>query len=303
MIILSVGCSGGFRAEPLKRENPREETVVNMKLIRTACLLIAAVIVCSLSSCGEQKKDAGVLLREAKTNADAITSCTASIHNTLEFTADAKKNRFQTGNDIVYQAKPFALKSVQTSLSSGIANSSTTYNITDADGVWFYSQTDGKWQKTSAGSIDPTPFHQVDILRLLDSVKGQSYVRETDLDSGKAHKLELTFDSEVLRSTVENIVTAAGIGRGSNTIVQALLDSAQDIYGYCYIDEKTGEIVQVELDATQEVNRIFQNIDGSNVKIEVTKCVIDGKIGNIGKAPGVKLPPEAAAAQTVQAQG
>jgi hypothetical protein len=273
-----------------------------MKLIRTACLLIAAVAVLSLSSCGEQQ-DAGVLLREAKTNAGAITSCTASIHDTLEFTVDAKKNQFQTGNDIVYQAKPFALKSVQTSLPGGTADSSTTYNITDAGGVWFYSRAGGNWQKTSAGSIDPTPFHQVDILRLFDSVKRQSYVRETDLDSGKAHKLELTFDSEVLRSTVENIVTAAGIGKGSNTIVQALLDSAQDIYGYCYIDEKTGEIVQVELDATQEVNRIFQNIDGSNVKIEVTKCVIDGKIGNIGKAPGVELPPEAAAAQTVQAQG
>lgn len=273
-----------------------------MKHNRIAGLFLTFVIACSLAACAN-KADADVLLREAKSNAAEITSCTAEIHNNLEFSADSKPFHFQSGNEIVYQSKPFALKSIQTALLGQTNENSLTYNITEKDGIWFYSQGNGKWQKTSAGSIDTTPPHQVDILRLLDSVKGQKYVRETDLDGKKVHKLELTFDSEVLRSTIENIVTAAGIGQGSDTIVQTLLDSADNIYGYCYINEASGEIVQIELDATQAVNQIFQNIDGNNVKIVVTKCVIDGKVGNIGKAPAVQLPKDAKAAQTVQAQG
>ncbi len=276
-----------------------------MKRNRIVGLLLAAVTAFSLAACGggEKNEDAGVLLREAKANAGAITGCTAVIRNTLEFSVNGRQQRVQTGNDIVYQAEPFALKSTQTSLLGGKTSSNTVYNVTDHDGIWFYAQSGDQWQKTPAGAIDTTPFRQVDILRLLNSVKGQKYVREADLDFGKAYKLELTFDSEVLRGTVENIVTAAGIGEGSNTVVQTLLDSAGDLYGYGYIDEKTNQIVKLELDATQSVNRIFQNIDGSSAKVVVTKCVTEGTIQNIGKQPEVQLPAQAAAAAAVQAQG
>jgi len=273
-----------------------------MKQMHAAGLLLAGVLIGLLSACAKNV-DADVLLREAKTNAGSITSCTASIQNDLEFTADAKPLRFRTGNEIVYQAKPFALKSTQSSLLGGAAGNGASYTVTDKDGVWFYSHSGGPWQKTAAGTVDPSPFRQIDILSLLENVTGQKYVRETTLGSEKVEKLELTFRSEVLRSTVENIVTAAGLGSGSKTIVQTLLDSAGSIYGYCYIDGETGEIARVELDATQPLNQVFQNIDGGGVKIIVTKCTISGEIGNIGKAPAVVLPPEAAAAQTVQAAG
>ncbi len=273
-----------------------------MKCRKTAGLLLIILMICSLAAC-QKKADADVLMREALTNANAIQSCTAAFSSKLEFTANSKQNIFQTGNEIVYQAKPFSLKSTQTSLLGKTPGSSTSYTVTDGNGVWFYSNSGSGWQKTSAGNIDTTPLRQVDIFRLLGSVKGQKYVRETTLNSKKVHKLELTFQSEVLRSTLENIVTATGMGQGSLTIVQTLLDSADDIYGYCYIDEETGEIIRIELDATEAVNQIFKNIDGSGITVNVSKCEISGEVGNIGKAPAVELPPEAAAAQTVDAQG
>lgn len=273
-----------------------------MKQLKIAGFFLVLCMLFFLTACGGGE-DADVLMREASANAEKIQNCTASISSTLEFTANGKQNHFKTGNEIVYYAKPFALKSTQTSLIGETTGNSTSYTVTDANGIWFYSNSGAGWQKTSAGDIDTTPLRQVDILRLLDSVKGQKYVRETTLDSVKVHKLELTFQSEVLRSTVENIVTATGMGQGSSTIVQTLLDGTGDIYGYCYIDETTGQIARIELDATEAVNKIFQNIDGSGVTVNVAKCEIAGNVGSIGKAPGVALPAEAAAAQNVEAQG
>ncbi len=273
-----------------------------MKFIKIVSLLLVGVMICSLTACGK-KVDADVLMREAKTNANAIQNCSATISSTLEFTANGKRNTFKTGNEVVYWAKPFALKSTQTSLLSDKAGSGVSYTITDGGDVWFYSDSGSGWQKTSAQNVGTTPLEQIDILRLLGSVSGQKYVREATLGSQKVHKLEITFQSEVLRSTIENIVTASGMGQGSQTVVQTLLDSAPAIYGYCYIDESTGQIIRVELDATEAVNRIFQNIDGSGITINVSKCEIAGEISNIGKAPAVELPPQAAAAQTVQAAG
>ncbi len=273
-----------------------------MKLIKTFGLIFVLWMMCSLAACAS-KPDADVLMREATANANAIQNCTASISNTLEFTANEKQNTYKTGNEIVYWAKPFALKSTQTSLLGGTAGNSTSYTVTDTDGIWFYSDSRSGWQKTSAGDIDTTPLRQVDILRLLDSIKGQKYARETTLDAKKVHKLELTFQSEVLRGTVENIVTATGMAQGSATIVQTILDGIGDLYGYCYIDESSGSIVRIELDATEAVNKMFHNIDGSGVTINISKCEITGDISSTGKAPAVQLPPEAAAAQNVEAQG
>ncbi len=273
-----------------------------MKLIKLTGLVLALCMMGSLAACAG-KPDADVLMREAEANANTMQSCTASISSTLEFIANGKQNTYQSGNQIVYWAKPFALKSTQTSLLGGAAGNSTSYTVTEDGKIWFYSNSENGWQKTSAGNIDTTPLKQVDILRLLDSVKSQKYARETTLDSKKVHKLELTFQSEVLRSTVENIVTATGMGQGSTTIVQTLLDGAGDIYGYCYIDEASGNIVRMELDATDAVNKMFHNIDGSGISVNISKCQITGDIGSIGKAPAVTLPPEAKAAQNVEAQG
>ena len=273
-----------------------------MNIKKIVCLILAGVMMCSVTACGK-KADADVLMREAKTNANAIQNCTAVISSTLQFAANGKQNIFKTGNEIVYWAKPFALKSTQTSLLGGTAGNSVSYTVTDSSGVWFYSSSGGEWQKTSAGNIGTTPLEQVDILRLLDSVSSQKYVRETTLGSQKVHKLEITFQSEVLRSTIENIVTATGMGKGSQTVVQTLLDSSPAVYGYCYIDETTGQIARIELDATEAINKIFQNIDGNGITVNVSKCDITGDIGNIGKAPAVELPPQASAAQTVQAAG
>lgn len=265
--------------------------------------VLFAVLIFTLSACGSKPVDADVLMREAKSNAEAISSCTATFQSRLEFTANGKSYLYQTGNETVYQSKPFATKTTQSSLVGGKTSTGTTYTVTDPDGVWFYSKSDSGWQKTAAGSVTTSPAGQIDILRLMDKIKSQKYVRETTLNNQKVHKLELTLDSDILRSTVENIVTATGIGSGSKTIIQTLLDGADDVYGYCYIDETTGEIVRMELDAGQAVDKIFQNIDGDNVKISVTKFTISGEISRIGKAPAVSLPPDASTARNVQAQG
>lgn len=273
-----------------------------MKISKLASFFLAAALLLGLSACGT-KADADVLMREAKTNANAIQNCTAAIDNTLEFTANNKPYSYKTGSTSVYWAKPFALKSTQTSLLGGVTGSSVSYTVTDSDGVWFYSNAGSGWQKTSAQGVSSTPLEQIDILRLLGSVSGQKYVRETVLDSQKVHKIELTFQNEVLRSTIENIVTATGMSQGSQTVVQTLLDSAPPIYGYCYVDEASSQIVRVELDATEAVNKIFQNIDGSGTSVTISKCEISGNIEGIGKAPAVELPADASAAQTVQAAG
>ncbi len=269
---------------------------------KKAVSLFIAGLFLTLTAC-TGNPDAEVLFREAKTNAETISSCTAAYHNDLAFAANGKQFSFQNGNEIVYHGKPFALKSNQTAQAGGKSTSMVTYTVADNKGLWFYSDAGNGWQKTSAGNIDSSPRAQIDILRLLSNVKSEKYVRDLTLNSRKVQKLELAFQTEVLRSTIEAIVTSSGMGDGSKTIVQTLLDSAEDLYGYCYIDIATGEITRIELDATTVVSHIFKNIDGGSVSINVTKCVISGDINNIGKAPAVELPPQAAAAQSVEAAG
>lgn len=273
-----------------------------MKLLKRLSVLMAAAAVCLLSSCSGQT-DAGVLIREAKSDAASMKSCSAAISNTLVFTANDKQHAFQSTSNVVYTANPFAVKSVQTANNDGSADNSETYTVTENGGLSFYCRTGNGWQKTGAEDLDTSPFAQIDVLRLLDNVEDQKYVRETTIGSLKVHKIELKLKSEVLRSTIENIVTASGMGGSSNTIVQTLLDSAPAIYGYCYIGADSGKLVRLELDLTDTVNQIFQNIDGSTVTVKVSKCQISGDLSKIDSTPAVVLPDSAKSASSVQAQG
>lgn len=272
-----------------------------MKRIGTISAVILAAA-CLLSGCSHGP-DAGVLLREAKADAQGMQSCTASIRQTLVFTADGAQHTLSSSNQIQYTAKPFALKSVQTAQNDGTSGGSETYTVTEDGRISFYFQPNGVWQKTDAGNLDTDPAAQVDILRLLDDAQDQSYVRQMTLDGQDVHKIELRLSSEALRSSVESIVTAAGMADDSSTVVQALLDGAQPLYGYCYVSVDTGRIVRIEADLTQEADRIFQNIDGSDVKVHVTKCEISGDISAIDNTPAAELPKEAKDAASVQAYG
>lgn len=272
-----------------------------MKRIGTISAAILAAA-CLLSGCS-RGPDAGVLLREAKADAGEIQSCTASIRQALVFTADGAQHTLSSSNQIQYTARPFALKSVQTSQSDGTSGGSETYTVTEDGKLFFYFKPNGVWQKTDAGNLDTAPAAQVDILRLLDDAQDQSYVRQTTLNGQSVHKIELKLSSEALRSAVESIVTAAGMADDSSTVVQALLDGAPPLYGYCYIGADTGRIVRIEADLTQEADRIFQNIDGSDVAVHVTKCEISGDISGVDGTPAVELPKEAQNAAPVQAYG
>lgn len=270
---------------------------------RISLLVLFAAGLCLLSGCASRQPDAGVLLREARNGAEAMKSCSASIQQTLTFTADGKQHAFSSSNQIIYTAQPFALKSVQSVQNDGKQDGSETYTMTENGKLSFYCKTGGAWQKTDAGNLDTNPDVQVDILRLLNDTQDQKYVRETTLDSVKTHKIELKLNSEALRSAVGNIVTSTGMADNSQTVVQTLLNSAPPVYGYCYIAQDSGRILRIEADMTDAADQIFQKIDGGTVQVHVTKCEISGDISRIDSAPTVSLPADAKNASSVQAYG
>ncbi|MCI1982458.1 MAG: hypothetical protein LKJ45_04745 [Oscillospiraceae bacterium] len=273
---------------------------MKLKKILAAAAACAVLFLTAACSAGT---DAGVLFREAKMGAEQMKSCSASMKSTLVFTANGTRHEFLSSSAMTYTADPFALKAVQSSQNDGQKSSSETYTVTENGGLWFYGKNAGGWQKTSAAGLDTSPLQQIDVLTLLQYVKDEKYVRETTLNSRKVHKIELKMDSGALRSTIENIVTASGMAGDSKTIVQTLLNSAPPVYGYGYIDTDSDRLVRIELDTSQILDQVFQNIDGSSVTIHVTKSIISGDISNIGRAPAVALPEDAKAASSVQACG
>lgn len=273
-----------------------------MKPFRYSLFLLFASAACILSACSSHP-DAGLLFRESKNNADQIKSCSASLESTLQFETDGVKHTSQNSSQIVFCQRPFALKSVQAYQKDGSRTGGESYTLEQNGSMWFYSRSGANWQKSSSPDLDTAPRSQIDILRLLDKADGQKYVRETDVGGQKAHKLELSMNAEILRDPIETIATVSGIASGSKTVVQTLLDGAPPLYGYCYIGKDTGQIMRMEFDLTKELNSIFESIDGSQVKIHVTKYTLSGDISNLNAAPAVKLPAEAASASSIQAYG
>lgn len=265
-------------------------------------VIAVSASLCLLFGCGT-KEDAGVLFREAKSNAGQMKSCDATYTSTLVFTANGTQHTFQSSGESVYNANPFALKSMQSYQNDETRGSSESYTVTENGGLWFYGKTASGWQKTGAQSLDTSPFSQIDILGMLNEVKSEKYVRETTLNSRNLHKIELELNSEVIRSTIENIVTATGMAENSKTIVQTLLNSSPTLYGYCYIGTDSGEPERLELDATDALNKIFQSIDGNNITISISKYEISGNLTKINQTPSVTLPSDAKTAQAVQAFG
>ena len=274
-----------------------------MKYIRKiSSVLVASLAMLLMVSCSSNP-DAGVLVREAKSGISGAKSCSASVSNHLAFTAGGTRHTFETKNDSVYSANPFALKSTLSSNNDGSSNSSVTYTVTESGNVDFFCKTSSGWQKTAVQNLDTSPAAQISVLQMLNNVDDQKYVRQMEINSQKVHKIELKLKNEVLRSMIENVVTASGIGSGSKTIVQALVDSAPAVYGYCYVSVDSGKLVRLELDATDALNHVFQNIDGSKIKITVQKCDVSGDFSGINSTPAAKLPPEAKGATSVEAAG
>lgn len=272
-----------------------------MKFSKLCLTALIAAAICSLCACGGQT-DAGVLYREAKNSAGGMKSCVATINRTLAFTAGGKKYSVNSSGTITYAAKPFALKSVQTSQNGDASDRNESYTVTQDGALWYYCETDGVWQKTSADGLDTSPLVQIDILRLLEDADSPKYVRKTTYNSQSVHKIEFKLNSEALRSAIESITNSTGMAENSKTIVQTLLDSAPSVYGYCYINTDSGQIVHVETDMTEAMGEIFKNIDGG-VKVDISTCKISGDITKISSAPKVTLPADAANAGTVKSYG
>jgi hypothetical protein len=274
-----------------------------MKYIKKISSVLAASLAMLLMVSCSSNPDAGVLVREAKSEISGAKSCAASVSNNLIFTVDGTSHTFESKNESVYSADPFALKSTLSSNNDGSSSSSETYTVTENGKVYFYCKTSTGWQKTEVQNLDTSPAAQISILQMLNNVDDQKYVRQTEIDSQKVQKIELKLKNEVLSSMIENIVTASGIGNGSETIVQALVDSAPTVYGYCYVNVDTGKLVRLELNATDALNHVFQNIEGSEVQITVQKCEISGDFSGIDSTPAAELPAEAKDATSVEAAG
>ena len=272
----------------------------NKRLI-IAFLTVAAV--CSLCACSKNSPDAGVIVREAESNAEKMESCKAEYRRSLSFSADGKKYECDASSNISYTAKPFALESVETSADGGSKSENESYTVTSGGKLWYYCKSGSTWQKTEAADLNTSPLEQIDALRLLKSAGSYKFVRETAYGSQNADKIEAKFKNEILRSTIEDITGKTGMAANSKTIVQTLIDGAPDIYGYIYVNKGTGNIIHIEADVTDAVNSIFKNIDGSDVKINVGKCEITGGITDIGKKNGISLPADAESAADVQAYG
>jgi hypothetical protein len=281
----------------------RKGIVSVMKYVKRISLMLAVSLIMLLMTSCSSTPDAGVLVREAKSEISNAKSCSASVGNHLTFTVDGTRHVFETKNESIYCADPFALKSSLTSNNDGSSSNSETYTVTENGNIYFYCKTTTGWQKTAVENLDTSPAAQISVLQLLNNVEDQKYVRQTEINSKKVHKIELKLKNEVLSSMIENIVTASGIGSGSETIVPALVDSAPTVYGYCYVDVDTGKLVRLELDATDALNHIFQNIEGNEVQITVQKGDVSGDFSGIDSTPKVELPAEAKDATSVEAAG
>lgn len=266
-------------------------------------LLLTAAVICSLCSCSKNSPDAGVIMREAQNSAEKMGSCESTYKRTLIFSAGGNQYDCASASDISYVSNPFTLKSVQTSKNGNSQSENESYTVTSGNKLWYYCKSGGTWQKTEAAGLNTSPLEQLDALRLLKQTESYNYVREMDYSSQRVHKIEVKFKDEILRSTIEDITDKTGMAKNSKTIVQTLLDSAPDIYGYCYVNKSSGNIVHIEADVTDAVNSVFKNIDGASVKISVSKCDISGDIKSIGKKINISLPEDAENAADVQAYG
>ncbi len=273
-----------------------------MKILKRVTIWAFCAVFCFFSACNVHP-DAYTLIREAKAEVKSMKNCVVSSSRNLTFTSNGEQHSFQSKTDLIYTANPFTLKSILSSQIDGTSAKSETYTVTEDGNLNFYCKTPSGWQKTAAENLDSSPSAQIEILHLLNNSEDQEYICDTTVGSQKVHKIKLKLKNEALRSDVENIVTQSGMSGGSKTIVQTLLDSAPDIYGYCYVSVESGKPVRLELDAADVLNQIFQNIDGSNVSIKVTKCIFCGDISKIGSAPAVILPEDAKSASSVQAEG
>lgn len=264
-----------------------------------AALILCFALLCTACS-SKGQLDPDVLFREAMSQANSLESCESRFSSDLEFSVGGTKQTFHSEVSSIYFADPFRLKSTQ---DAGTGTPIVTYTVAEDSACWFYAESEDGWLRTPAENLNTTPLEQIECLRLLKQAAEPHLVREEEVDGVATYKLEVTFPAEILRSSIEATVSASGMGDGSQTLVQELLDSVPAVYGYCYLEQETGLPVRMELDTTEALNTVFNKISGDSVKVSVSRCTIEGSLTHCNDASAVELPPEAASAQTVEAAG
>ncbi len=265
---------------------------------RLAAWIVAACMIFLFTSC-DQPADPEVILREALANSEKLASCEATYRYSLTYRSEEKETQVSTSVDSTYFSDPFRLREERTT--DGTA--STTYLDAEGQDTWYYAKMEDGWKKVNVENQDRSPTKLLPSLSLLKSAEQPKLVREEEWNGTPAYKLELSFPAETLQNTIAEIVAASGMGNGSQTLVPALLESVPPLFGYGYIARDSGLPLALELDATDALNTVFSNIDGESVRITVSESIISGTIRNPNSAAPFDLPPEAAAAETMEAAG
>lgn len=265
---------------------------------RLAAWILAACMIFLFTSC-DQPADPEVILRESLAKSEKIANCEATYRYSLTFHSEEKETRVSTSVDSTYFSSPFRLKEERTTNGT----TSTTYLEAEDQDIWYYAKMEDGWKKVNVENQDRSPTKLLASLNLLKSAEQPKLVREEEWDGTPAYKLELSFPADTLHNTIAEIVAASGMGNGSQTLVSALLESVPPLFGYCYIAKESGLPLALELDATDALNTVFSNIDGDSVQITVSESIISGTIRNPDSADPFDLPPEAAAAEIMEAAG
>lgn len=265
---------------------------------RLVAWIVAACMIFLLTSC-DQPADPEVILRESLAKSEEIASCESSYRYSLTYRSEEKETQVSTSIDSTYFSSPFLLREERST--NGTA--STTYLLAENQDIWYYAKMEDGWKKVNVDHQDRSPTKLMASLSLLKSAEQPKLVREEDWNGTPAYKLELSFPAETLQNTIAEIVATSGMGNGSQTLVPTLLESVPPLFGYCYIARDSGLPLALELDTTDALNTVFSNIDGGSVRITVAESTISGTIRNQNNADLFDLPPEAAAAEMMEAAG
>ncbi len=281
------------------------------KLFAAAAALLASIFF--LFACSSETPDAGALFREAYSLAGSMENGTLYYESQLTFTIqeleDSPTYSFSQRNDTTYRKDPFGLYTLAVSNAAGAPSTLESYVLEENGSFVQYSQSGDGWFKTPLEELDTDPQKQLDMLQLLSHVKGQSYLREEEWEGIAAHKLELSFDGECLRSLLETLIVSSGMDSSAGELTDVLIESLNSLengtglHGYCWISKEDGRLLHLELDASQRMQQVFEAIDGAEDAVKISQCTLAAGFSDIGGTKFPSLPEEAQNASSVEAVG
>lgn len=288
---------------------------MKQKILAAAVSVLLAGGLLPLAGCDSDsgKADAGALFRESVSLMENMENGSLYLESTLSFSIEEQNASpsytFSQRNDTLYRKEPFGVHTLSVSNMAGTPGTLESYLLEENGTAMQYSQSGEGWFKAELEDADLSARGQVDVLQLLGYVTGESYLREEELSGIAAHKLELSFDGECLRGLLETLITSAGLdpagGQLAEVLVESLngLEEGNGLHGYCWISKEDGRLLQLELDAKDRMQQVFQAIDGAEHSVKITECSISAGCTDLGGTKFPELPEEASSAAQTEAVG